>query len=228
MKTRNGALGLAIAMALSMPVTASARGVDFNYLDLNYVNVDVDISESFVEDGDTFSFKTSSDHGFQLGGAFEIWETVHLFGEYSQASQDFTLAEGTFVVKGDFDVVRWRLGIGYAIPMDDMLSLYGRVSYDRAEFKDVKALGENFGSDKDDGLGAELGLVWAATPQFHVQPYVRYTSVGEIDDVEVDKFNSDFLFGAAARWFVTNQVALQAGAEYGEIKTYSLGVRFAF
>lgn len=228
MTTRSTTLALALATALALPATASARDLSFNYLDLNYVNVDVDISETFVEDGETFSFKTGSDHGFQVGGAFEIWETLHLFGEYSQASQDVTLSDGTFSVKGDFDVVRWRLGIGYAIPMDDMLSLYGRISYDRTEFKDLKVLGENLGSDKDDGVGAELGLLWAVSPQLHVQPFVRYTSVGEIDDEEVDKFNSDFLFGVTGRWFFTDQVAAQAGFEYGEIKTYNLGLRFAF
>lgn len=228
MQASNTVLALAIATALAIPATAHARGAGFNYLDLNYVNVDVDDSETFVEDGETFSFRTSSDHGFQIGGAFEIWETLHLFGEYSQAGQDFRLTEGTFSARGDFDVVRWRVGVGYAFPMDEMLSLYGRLSYDRAEFKDFRLLGENLGSEKDDGVGAEVGLVWTAMPQFQLQPWVRYTSVGEIDDVEIDKFNSDFLFGAAARWFVTDQVALQAGAEYGEIKTYNLGVRFSF
>lgn len=228
MNPRHTALALALATALALPATASARELNFNYLELNYVNVDVDISESFVEDGQAASLKTSSDDGFQLGGAFDVWETLHLFGEYSQASQDIKVSVGTFTEEGNFDVVRWRLGIGYAIPLDEMLSVYGRVSYDRAEFKDLKFFGENLGSDKDDGVGAELGLLWAAAPQFHVQPFVRYTSVGDIDDEEADKFNSDFLFGALARWFVTDQVALQAGAEYGEIKTYNLGVRFAF
>lgn len=228
MNPRNTALALALATALALPATGSARELNFNYLDLNFVVVDVDISESFVEDGQTFSVKTSADNGFQIGGAFDIWETLHLFGEYSQASQDIKVSIGTFSDKGDFDVVRWRLGVGYAIPLDDMLSVYGRLSYDRTEFKDLKFFGENLGSDKDDGVGAELGLVWAATPQLQVQPYLRYTSVGEVDDVEEDKFNSDFLFGVHGRWFFTDRVAVQAGAEYGEIQTYNLGLRFAF
>jgi opacity protein-like surface antigen len=228
MTTRNRTLALAVAAAFVLPATASARGVDFNYIDLNYVNVDVDISETVVEDGETFSIRTGSDHGFQVGGAFEIWETVHLFGEYSQASQDLTFAEGTFFATGDFDVVRWRVGIGYAVPFDEMLSAYGRVSFDRTEFKDIRVGGENFGSDKDDGFGAEVGMLWSVTPEFQLQPFVRYTSVGEIDEFEENKFNSDFLFGVGARWFVTDQLGLQAGYEYGEIKTFNLGLRFAF
>jgi opacity protein-like surface antigen len=224
MTTRNKALAIAIAAALALPAAAHARSPDFNYVELNYVYVDVDLSDV---DGDE-SFKTSADHGFHVGGAFQVWESVHLFGEYSQAGQDFKLTEGTFSAKGDFDVVRWRLGVGYSIPLDDMLSVYGRVSWDRAEFKDIKIEGVNLGSDKDDGVGAEVGLVWAATPQFHVQPYLRYTSVGEVDDFEEDKFNSDFLFGVGARWYVTEQVGLQAGYEYGEIQTFNLGLRFAF
>jgi len=231
MITRKTTVALAVAMALSLPMAASARGLDFNYLEANYINVDVDFSDSFTDEDGTFSLATDDGDGFQIGGAWHVWEAVHLFGEYSTASQDIAVSDGILTAEGDFDVVRWRLGVGNSFPVSDVMSMYGRISYDRIEFKDFKAEGESLGSEadtKDDGFGAELGLLWAATPQFHVQPYVRYTSVGEIDPEKNDTFDADVLFGIGARWFVTENFALQAGFETGEIETWNVGGRFAF
>jgi opacity protein-like surface antigen len=228
MFNRKTTLALAVAMALGLPVAASAQGLNFNYLEANYVNVDVDISESFTDEDGTFSLSTDSDYGFHVGGAWEVWENLHLFGEYSKASQDLELTgtidgvTGSF--KDDFDVIRYRFGLGYAYPVSGEMSLYGRVSYDYLEFDfDVDSV-------DDDGFGAEVGLLWAAMPQFHVQPYVRYTSVGEVDTSEdsSDSFDSDVLVGVGARYFFTENFALQGAYEYGEIRTWSVGVRFAF
>jgi hypothetical protein len=235
MINRNTTVALAVAVALGLPVVASAQALNFNYIEANYVNVDVDLSESFTDIDGTFSLDSDSGDGFQVGGAWEIWENLHLFGEYSQAGQDLDLGASvdgeTLSVSGDFDVIRWRVGVGYAFPASDVMSVYGRVSYDNIEFKDLKVEGENFGSADDDGVGAELGVLWAATPQFHLQPYVRYTSVGQVelsDDDTSDSFDSDVLVGISGRWFVTANFALQAGYEAGEINTWNVGGRFAF
>jgi hypothetical protein len=239
MNTRKTMLAFAVAAAFAMPFGASAKDLNFNYIEANYVNVDVDLSESFAEDGLEFALKTDSGGGFQVGGAWELWNSLHLFGEYSEASQDLdaTLSfEGeTETVSGEFDVVRWRIGVGYAYPMSAEMTVYGRLSFDRIEFKDFKFAGEDIDdedngslSTKDDGLGAEVGLLWAATPEFHLQPYVRYTSVGELDGEKDDSFDADVLFGVHARWFVTNNFAVQGGYEFGEISTWNVGVRFAF
>lgn len=225
MMTRNRTVALAVAMALGLPLAASAQELDFNYLEANYVNVDADFSDSFTDEDGTFSLETDSDDGFQIGGAWEVWETLHLFGEYSTASQDVKVSDGTGSATGDFDVIRWRLGVGYAMPTSDVMSVYGRVSYDYIEFDDF---GAGLGSTDDSGVGAELGLLWAVMPQLHLQPYVRYTAVGEVDPEKSDTFDSDVLVGGQARWFFTENFALQAGYEYGEIATWNIGGRFAF
>jgi hypothetical protein len=229
MISRKTTVALAVAMALGLPMAAGAQSLNFNYIEANYVNVDLDLSESFTDEDGAFSLKTDSGGGFHIGGAWEVWETVHLFGEYSQADQDLkgevTFNGETVPFKESFDVIRYRLGIGYAIPFANEMSVYGRVSYDYLEFD------FDGGSVDDDGVGAELGLLWAATPEFHVQPYLRYTSVGEVDSGDEDlsdSFDSDVLFGVGARYFFTPNFALQAGYEYGEIKTWNIGARFAF
>jgi len=218
--------------ALGMPAAAGAQDLDFNYIEANYVNVDVDYSESLVEGEDTISLATDSGSGFHVGGAWQVWENLHLFGEYSQASQDMALAaliDGEeFAGKGDFDVVRYRIGVGYAFELSNTMRAYGRVSFDSIEFKDFEVDGENFGDLDDDGFGAEAGLLWAATPAVHLQAQVRYTSVGEIDDENGSGFDADVLFGVAARWHLSETIALQAGYETGEIDTWNVGVRFAF
>jgi hypothetical protein len=218
--------------ALGIPAAAGAQDLDFNYVELNYVNVDVDYSESLTEDGDTFSLETDSGSGFHVGGAWQVWEDLHLFGEYSRSSQDVAVAaviDGEELAgEGDFDVVRYRLGIGYAFELTDAMRAYGRVSFDSIEFSDFEVDGENLGDLDDDGFGAELGLLWAATPKVHLQAQARYTSVGEINEGNGSGFDADLLFGVAARWHYSERMAVQAGYEAGEISTWNAGVRFAF
>lgn len=223
MNIRRGSLALAIAAAVALPVAAHARN-DFNYFEVNFISVDADFSDSFVEDGVTVSAKTDSDTGFQVAGSWEVWEGIHLFGEYSSAGQDVTFTENGERLKGDFDIIRWRIGAGYAMPVTPEFKVYGRISYDYAEIDSIKIGGENLGGDDDNGFGAELGGLWDVAPAFQLQGWVRYSAVGDI----LEDFDNDVLFGASGRWFVTDQVAVQGGYEYGEISTWNIGVRFVF
>jgi hypothetical protein len=213
---------------LALPFTAGARDLDFNYVEANYINVDADINERFVDDVGFFALKSDTGGGLHVAAAVEIWDGFHLFGEYSQAEQDLDLIEDNFLFRGDFDVVRWRAGVGFSAPMSELMKVYGRVTFDSAEFKDQTIEGQNLGSDKDDGLGAELGLLWAASRELHLQGYIRYTEAGEIDLERFDTFDSDLLAGVFARWYLTEQFAMQLGYEGGAISTGFLGVRFTF
>jgi hypothetical protein len=230
--TRKGSSALALMAALGIPAAAGAQDLDFNYVELNYVNVDVDYSESLTEGGDSISLATDSGSGFHFGGAWQVWDDLHLFGEYSRSSQDVALAAviggEEFAGAGDFDVVRYRIGVGYALELTDAMRAYGRVSFDSIEFADFEVGGESVGDLDDDGLGAELGVLWAATPTVHMQAQARYTSVGEISDGDGSGFDADLLFGIAARWHYSERIAVQAGYEAGEISTWNAGVRFAF
>jgi hypothetical protein len=217
----------AVAM-LALPATVGARDLGFNYVEANYINVDADIDERFVDDVGFFALESDTGGGLHVAAAVEIWDGFHLFGEYSQAEQDLDLIEDNFLFRGDFDVVRWRAGAGFSAPMSDMMQVYGRLTFDSTEFRDQTIEGQNLGSDKDDGLGAEAGLLWAASRELHLQGYVRYTEVGEIDLEEFDTFDSDVLAGVFARWYLTEQFAMQLGYEGGAISTGFLGVRFAF
>jgi hypothetical protein len=232
MNTPNRTLALALAAALVMPLAAQARN-DFNYIEANYINVDLDFSGTVEEDGFIFGAETDADSGFQIGASWQFWENFHVFGEYSNASQDLELSymngeykpfDSELTAKGDFDVIRARIGIGYAMEVSPEFLAYGRVSYDYAEIGSIKVEGLDLGDVDDNGFGGELGALWNIGTQFQLQGHVRYSSIGDV----IEDFDSDVLFGVAARWFFMDQFALQGGYEFGEINTWNVGVRFTF
>ena len=164
-----------------------------------------------------------------IGGAWQFWENLHLFGEYSTASQDLEVSDGGDTVEGDFEVVRWRIGVGYAHPFSPTTAFYGRLSFDSTELKDVQVAGFNLDADADeDGIGGEVGMICAATPVIQLQGHVRYTSVGEVATEGSDTLDSDTLIGLNGRWYFRPDIALVTGYEYGKITTWNVGVRFSF
>jgi hypothetical protein len=232
MSTRHRMLALAAAVALGTPAAAGAQDLSFTYLEGGYIAGfvnDVEEAWTFTDNGSTFELETDSGGGGFIGGAWQFWGNLHLFGEYSSTSQDLEVSDGIDTVKGDFDVVRWRVGVGYAYPFSPTASFYGRLSFDNAEFKDVKVAGFNLDADADDdGIGGEVGVIWAATPALHLQGHVRYTSVGEVATEGSDTFDSDTLVGLNGRWYFRHDIALITGYEYGAITTWNVGVRFTF
>jgi hypothetical protein len=232
MSTRQRMLALAVAVALGAPAAAGAQEIGFTYLEGGYnagfVN-DVEESGLITDNGSTFDLETDSGGGGFIGGAWQFWDNVHVFGEYSLASQDLEVSDGIDTAEGDYDVVRWRVGVGYAYPFSPTIGIYGRLSFDNAEFKDVQVPGFNLDADVEgDGIGGEVGMIWAATPAIHLQGHVRYTSVGDVATVGSDNFDSNTLIGLNGRWYFRPNIALVTGYEYGKITTWNLGVRYAF
>jgi hypothetical protein len=232
MSTRHRMLALAVAVALGAPAAAGAQDLSFTYVEggfiAGFVN-DVEGSGTITDNGSTFELETDSGGGGFIGGAWQFWENMHLFGEYSSTSQDLEVSDGIDTAEGDFEVVRWRIGVGYAYPFSPTMGFYGRLSLDNAEFKDVQVSGFNLDADVDeDGIGGEVGMIWAATPVIHLQGHVRYTSVGDVATEGSDAFDSDTLIGLNGRWYFRPDIALVTGYEYGKITTWNVGVRFAF
>lgn len=232
MSTRHRMLALAVAVALGAPAAAGAQDLSFTYLEggfvAGFVN-DVEESGTITDNGSTFELETDAGGGGFIGGAWQFWENLHLFGEYSTASQDLEVSDGIDTVEGDFEVVRWRIGVGYAYPFSPTTAFYGRLSFDNTELKDVQVAGFNLDADADeDGIGGEVGMIWAATPVIHLQGHVRYTSVGEVATEGSDTLDSDTLIGLNGRWYFRPDIALVTGYEYGKITTWNVGVRFSF
>ena len=232
MSTRHRMLALAVAVALGAPAAAGAQDLSFTYLEGGYIAGfvnDVEESGTFTDNGNTFGIETDSGGGGFIGGAWQFGDNMHLFGEYSSTSQDLEVTDGIDTFGGDFDVVRWRIGVGYAYPFSPTMNLYGRLSFDNTEFQDVKVAGFNLDADADDdGIGGEVGMLWAATPVIHLQGHVRYTSVGEVAGEGSNTFDSDILLSLNGRWYFRPDIAVISGYEFGKITTWNVGVRFAF
>ncbi len=232
MSTRRKVHALAVALGLVAPAASGAQDFSFTYLEggfiAGFVN-DVEESGAITDNGRTFELETDAGGGGFVGGAWQFGNNLHVFGEYATASQDLEVSDGISTVEGDFDVVRWRVGVGYGYPYSPTMAFYGRLSVDNAELKDVKVSGFNLDADVDDnGVGGELGMIWAATPVIHLQGHVRYTSVGSVAKQGSDALDSDVLVGLKGRWYVRPGIALITGYEFGGITTFNLGVRFAF
>ena len=231
MSTRQMMLALAVAVALGAPA-AEAQDLGFTYLEGGFIAGFVNDVEEFgtnTDNGSTLELETDSGGGGFIGGAWQFWKNLHVFGEYALASQDLEVSDGIDTVEGDFDLVRWRIGVGYAYPFSPTMAFYGRLSFDSAELKDVQVADFNLDADvDDDGIGGEVGMIWAATPVIHLQGHVRYTSVGEVVTEGSGTFDSDTLIGLNGRWYFRPDIALVTGYEYGKITTWNVGVRFAF
>lgn len=229
MSTGHRMLALAVVIALGAPTAAVAQDPSFTYLEgayiAGFVN-DVEESGAFTDNG-TFELETDSGGGGFIGGAWQFSQNMHLFGEYSSASQELEISDGIDTDEGNFDVVRWRIGVGYAYPFSPAASLYGRLSLDNAELKDVRVAGFDLDVD-DDGIGGEVGMIWAATQVLQLQGHVRYTSVGEVVTEGPDTFDSDTLIGLNGRWYFRPDIAFITGYEFGKITTWNLGVRLTF
>ncbi|NGP53218.1 outer membrane beta-barrel protein [Thioalkalivibrio sp. XN8] len=231
MSTRHKMLALAVTAALGAPAAAGAQDLGFTYLEggfiAGFVN-DVEESDAFTDNG-TLDVESDAGGGAFIGGAWEFRENMHLFGDYALTGQELEVSDGIDTVEGDYDVVRWRLGVGYAYPFSPTMSFYGRLSFDNIEFKDVKVAGFDLDADVDDsGIGGEIGMLWAATPALHLQGHVRYTSVGEVVGEGSDAFDSDILLALNGRWYFRPDMALVTGYEFGKITFWNVGLRFAF
>ncbi|EHR40688.1 hypothetical protein [Alishewanella jeotgali] len=220
-----------IAVSLAGPVMARSGDIGFTYIEGGIVGGFVnDIETSGAVTGTVpLDLESDADGGGFIGGAWQFGSQMHLFGEYASLGQELEIRSGTNTAAGEYDVTRWRIGVGYQYPVSETLAYYGRLSLDQLEFKDARAEGFNLDVDADDsGIGAEIGVIWAATQTVHLQGHARYTAVGGIASSGSDPFESDVLIGANGRWYLRPNIALVAGYEYGKITTLNVGLRLSF
>jgi hypothetical protein len=231
MSHRYKILALVLSAALGSPELASARDFDFSYVEAGIVGGFVnDIETSGAVTGNVpLQLESDADGGAFINGAWQFGNNVHVFGEYASLGQELEVRSGSTTVDGEWDLVRWRLGVGHHIPFSERATLYGRLSLDHLELKDAVAAGFELDIDADDsGIGMEVGVIWAATPTIHLQGHARYTAVGEVASGGSDPFDSDILIGVNGRWHFRPNLALVTGYEYGKITTVNVGLRFTF
>lgn len=141
-----------IASAALLPVAASAEGLSYSYLELAYVEADID---GVDEDAD----------GFALAGSLEITDEVFMFANYGDLSV------------GPVDFETYSVGGGYAWSFSPKADLYGTLAYVKAE-ADLSG----FGSADDDGYGIGVGIRSRVAEQFELEAAINYVDLSDSGD----------------------------------------------
>jgi hypothetical protein len=243
----------AALVTLAAAGTAAGSDLSYTYLRGGAAGVDVDTSANVANPKKELvgEVSTDSDTAYYLGASWEIANRWHVFADYQEGGQDVTLkgtgSDGVGGIVdvdrgGDFNLTRFRVGVGYVKPMSQRWDLYGRLSLDYAEadnvgFTSIPANADRGlpgepgipGDDEDDyGFGAEIGARMALWRSLDGTAWVRYTSVGDLgfgEDFSAE-FDDDVLGGVQLHWLIGNKFGLEAGYEYGEIATWTVGARF--
>lgn len=197
---RKPILGLVAATLAFCPLLgAHAEGISYTYADLGYVTTDIDGVDKDLD-------------GFLLRGSLEIADNWFLYARY--------IDESVSVRGVDFDFQQYSVGGGYAWPFAENMDLYGKLGYTKAEV-DVENFG--FGDADVDDDGYELGVGLRARPVdiVELEAAINYVDLSDSGD--------DTSLGVAARWFITEAVALGVEGEFADdADTLGVGFRWQF
>lgn len=197
---RKSSLGLVAAVLALAPFAATqAEGISYTYADLGYVTTDLDGVSKDLD-------------GFLLRGSLEVADNWFVYARYVDESVTFSGV--------DVDFQQFGVGGGYAWSFAENMDLYGRVGYARAE---ADTHGGGFGGMNVDDDGYELGVGIRARPldPFELEGSVNYVDLSDSGD--------DTSLGVAARWFITDNLALAVEGEFGDdADSYGIGFRWAF
>jgi hypothetical protein len=165
------------ALLLVASASAGAAGFDYNYLQLDYTNIEFDNSSV---DGD----------GFGLSGSYAINPDWHVFAGYQSAGLDFGV-----------DATRIDAGIGYNTELTPVVDAYARLSY---EYLELDAPGA--GGYDDSGLGFDIGLRFAASNDLELNAGIKHVDFGDNNDdtsltaAALYKFTDAFSLGLGGSW----------------------------
>lgn len=190
---------LALAGLLVIPGAALATDLNYNYIEADYVTVDVDdIDEDF--------------DGWSVNGSFLLTEQVFMFGGYSDISSD---SVGGFKLSTE----GVTLGVGYRYELSRQTDLNFAGAFERAK---AKAELGGFGSESvsENGYSLAVGVRHLVSPQLELGVGAVYVDIGDDDDTSAN---------ANALWHVTDVVALGVSLSLGSDATgYGVGVRLKF
>ena len=182
---------LAVALALA-PLAATAADINYSFLDAGWVRIDPD------------GISKSAD-GFGLRGSVGVTEDIFLFANYSDVSLNYG---GASLDEKDYSV-----GAGYAYPVSDRASLYGKVAWARV---DADFLGENL---TEDGYSVAVGLRGRPAEKVELEGAVTYTDFSNLGSTtSVD-------LGARYYFVPTFAVGLEASLS-DDAKMYMAGFRW--
>ena len=144
---------LATVIALFLVSPAMAERPSFNFIELGYDYVDLDLGGGVDVDGD----------GYALGGSFEIGENMFGFASYADTGFDFSI-----------DLTQLQLGLGWRTALTDNTDFFARVAYVEAE---IDAPG--FGSLDENGYGLGIGVRGNVSDLVELYGEIAYVDLGD-------------------------------------------------
>lgn len=218
-----GKVALLAAGLAGMPAAMAAEGLSYAFVELDYINQDVDqANESGI-------FRDDFDNGggYGLKASLPIAERFYVFGNYFNTESDFSFVNNeNVVIPGDTDVKRLEVGAGFilpASPTSDVLLSAGYTDIDYGSF--------NLGAgssirpadlDDDPSDGFLLDVSWRAQLTDRVEGRIggRYTEIEEVNGLS--------LVGNVMYEFTPN-VGVNLSVDAGEeLLTWGLGARYSF
>jgi opacity protein-like surface antigen len=148
---------LTMAAAVALPMVATAKPLNYNFVELDYLNTDLD-----GPDGD----------GFSLKGNFAFTDSFFFTGRYNDSSVE----QGAF----DADVQRITAGVGFKHAMSDVSSLFATLTYEDVEVDTNTPVDLD-----DDGFGLGAGIRFAVMENLELNGGLEYLDVGDAIDGEV-------------------------------------------
>ncbi len=144
---------LAGICALFLAVPAMADSPSFNFVQLGYQEVELDVGAGFDVDGD----------GFALGGSVEFGPQFFGFVSYSDIGFDF-----------DVDLSQLQVGVGWKTDVSESSAFFARAAYVQAEV-DVPG----FGSEDESGYGLGVGIRSNVSPLIELYAEIAYADLGD-------------------------------------------------
>lgn len=144
---------LAGFFVLFLAVPAMAESPSFNFVQVGYQEVDLDIGVGGDVDGD----------GWGLGGSVEFGQDFFGYVSYSDIGFDFSV-----------DLTQLQVGIGWKTDVSQNTAFFARAGYAQAE---VDAPG--FGSADDSGYGLGVGVRSNVTPLIELYGEIAYADLGD-------------------------------------------------
>lgn len=186
---------------LALPLAASAEGLSYNYVQLDWV-ADTELENGGSVDGD----------GFDLGGVFSFNENFYVLGNYEDVTYD---GNG-----GDLEVTTLSLGVGgHSNTYTGAIDIFGNLTFEDLELE-IGGL-----SGDDSGLGVEIGARTALGA--NADGYISYKFT-DIDDAESDFFKLGGNYMFTPNWAITAEYRTGEYDGFADRDDLRVGVRYNF
>ncbi len=221
---------LVVALLSGWSGTASAQAARYSWFEVGYNLQQIEREGLDINPitNQSVALSTSDGTGVQFRGSLGTLAGFYAFIDYSTSDPNVdalvTNPQGDeFSASDVFDLAQVRGGGGYVFSLFEKTDIVAEVSYDVFTMDFGSFAGEDFDLD-DAGLGAKLGIRSIFADDFELRASARYTSVGD-PDLNERVVEADVLFGVGAGWTLIRGLTLSVDAEFGEVRSVSLGFR---